>query len=36
MLPSAEDIIDGLNNYRVKLVEIEEGYELQVTKTDGN
>ena len=32
MIPSAEDIIEKLNDYRIKFVEIDEGYELVVTK----
>lgn len=36
MIPSAEDIVEALNKYRIKFVEIEEGYELQITKEVSN
>jgi len=38
MIPSAEDIMQELSKYTVKAtpLESEDGYKLEVTKTDGN
>jgi len=32
MIPSAADIIEAINDYRIKFVEKEFGYELVVVK----